>query len=198
VISYRLLAALLLVVQSLTGSGQDGQAGTPEANPTSSASIPAARTYTNETIGFSYPLLNGYVLNEDATKQYQLRPGTGTLFVADQVVNGRPCVNRIMAMADDTSHYPSPMRPETFATTLALSFTSNPAVKVTRGPYSTRMGDKAAFRTDYTKKLSCGVMYQSLLILKVRSFEVCFMVGAFSQKEREQLLASLQAISYRK
>lgn len=188
----------MLVVQSLTGLAQDGHAVTPEANPTSSASIPAARTYTNETIGFSYPLLDGYVLNEDATKQYQLRPGTGTLFVADQIMSGRSCVNRIVVMADDTAHYHSPMRPETLARKLALSFTSNPAVKVTRGPYPTRMGDKAAFRTDYTKKLSCGVMYQSLLIVKVRSFEVCFMVGAFSQKEREQLLASLQTISYQK
>jgi hypothetical protein len=101
-------------------------------------------------------------------------------------------------MADDTSHYHPPMPAGTFATKLALSFTSNPAVKMTRRPYPTRMGDKASFRTDYIKKLSCGAMYQSLLIVKVRSFEVCFMVGAFSPKERGQLLASLENISYRK
>lgn len=137
-------------------------------------------------------------MNEDATKQFQLRPGTGTLFVADEVVSGRVCVNRIMAQADDTRRYHPPMPTGTFAAKLANSFVSNPDVRMTRTPYPTRMGDKAAFRADYTRKLACGVMYQTLLVVKVRTFEVCFMLGAFSLKERDQLVATLQAISFQK
>lgn len=96
VISRRLLAGLLLVFHGVPGLSQGRQLDAGKLDRASDASVSSTRTYRNETIGFTYPLPDGFSLNEDAAKQSQLRPGTGTLFVADQVLSGRPCINRVV------------------------------------------------------------------------------------------------------
>jgi hypothetical protein len=198
VISYRLLAGSLLILNWLLVLPQNGHVATSRSDLPSSGRIPANRAYTNEAIGFTYPLPDGFQFNEDAAKQFQLRPGTGTLFVADQVVTDRACVNRVMVMADDTRRYHPPMSTFDSAVKLTAGLIKNPDVTLIRGVHLSTVGGRRAYRADLMKKLACGFLYQSLFVIKVRSFEVYWMLGGFSQQERDELLGSLQAISFQK
>jgi hypothetical protein len=188
----RLFAAGLLAC----GFFSIGQNGTSHAVAAGSASsITPVRSYTNADIGFTYLLPDGFSLNKDAPKQLGVDPAM-TLFVADQAVPDRSCVNRILVMADDTRKYRAPMPTRTFAANLAAGLTKNPEVTLIRTVYESRVAHRRAYRADFTKKLGCGLLYQSLVVIKVRSFDLCWMLGGFSQQERDHLLESLQSISF--
>jgi hypothetical protein len=179
------------------GLTQDSQVAKTAGEPASHQEASAERTYRNESLGLSYRLPEGYSPNRVAIKQFVPGPWTRTLLVADQNSPGKPCINRLVVMTADTRNSASTSGTKSLTLELLREITKNSDVKLTSGTYQVRLAGKVFYRTDYRKKLGCGVLRQSLLTVKVRHFVVCWTLGCQSQEELDQLVDSLRTISFK-
>ncbi len=160
---------------------------------------PFGATYSNQTLGFSYPLPDGWyaspaVSGEAAGKEKRMADGSLLLLVADQPTT-RPFTNRLLLIADDESKYKPALTAHDYVARVALE-TSKKGLKVVKDPYVVELAGKQFYRVDSEEDFKGTMIHKALAAIDSSGNLLIWVFVAGSPEELETAVNSLNKVSF--
>ena len=144
------------------------------------------RTYSNTTLGFSYQLPQGFLVNPD-----KLTLGDSILMVADKH-NGTPSPDRIL-LAEDTGKYSGAIAD--YVTHFAHSMEPYVPTVVMRDTCRLRIADQDFFGIDYRTTQEGKVVYRDFLCTRLKGALVSWTFSSLSKQQVEEMATSINSVA---
>jgi TonB family protein len=155
--------------------------------------------YTNELLGFSYPIPDGWQINRDdvgAGREGEAKrtPGGGLeLLVIDQHT-ARPFRNRIVMSAIDTTGMSATTRE--YTSKFVQVQVNREGRELVRDAIDVELAGKHFFRADYKQPISGGALSEAFVCTKFRGYFLGWTFVAGSPEELEGFVNSLQRLTF--
>lgn len=147
--------------------------------------------YTNDALGFTYSLPEGYAPIADSPSA--LVTGAKYLFIAD-ARSGLFSRNRVLLVADDASQHNQSLRD--YADGFTRMSARMPGTVLVHDATEVRFASKTFYRSDLNEHGNAGVLYKSVLCTERRGYFLMWFIVAQSQEEQDVAVRSLNAISF--
>jgi hypothetical protein len=190
-LQYLPVLVILLVATSMaqgSGRAQQGDSSQLERGQV------AGRTYTNDSLGLTYQMPDGFFVNPDLANT--LPAGSFPLLIADQHT-GRPWKNRLVLIADETRKYKSSLATEEYVSNFVAAMPRNLHVEIVHHTHLIEIAGKQFWRADYTKIDSGLELYQAFICVRLKGFLISWTFTSTSQQELEQLADSIKTVLVR-
>ncbi len=162
--------------------------------PKPEGGIFANNTYKNDYFGLSYPLTTEWTQGSPAGQSTPPPPGIYFLFTGDRHM-GRPLVNRVVLTADDARSYT--MSIEQYVSKLVHAQVKIKNGEMVREVHAVDFAGVHFLRADHKEDFSGGSLYNSCLCTQHIGYFLCWNFVAQSQPELEEIVGTLQQLSFR-
>jgi len=153
----------------------------------------AGRIYSNDSLGLTYQLPEGFFVNSDLPDRMQT--GSLLLMIADQHT-GRPLRDRVIMVADDAARYT--WTTKEYVTKYVRAKPQRLNVTVLREAYPIQVAGQEFYRVDYKKTEEGKTGYETFVCVRRKGFFVSWTFVSFSQEEEvDQMAGSIQTVSFR-
>jgi TonB family protein len=157
-------------------------------------------TYANESLGFSFPIPDGWQINRDTVGaeregEAERTPGGGLeLLVIDQHL-ARPFRNRIVVTALDAT-LTSLTTKENVSKIVGVQVARD-GRKLVSDATEVEIAGKQFYRSDYAQPVPGGTLAEAFVCTKFRQYYLGWTFVAGSPEELEGIINSLQRLSFR-
>ena len=145
-------------------------------------------TYSNATLGFSYQLPQGFLVNPLPDN---LPSGSLLLMTAD-THNGTPWRDRIVLIADDAGKYS--WTTSEYVTHFGRSMPAKLQIVVQRDTYRLKVSGHDFFGVDYQKTDEGKTVYQTFLCTRLKGSFVSWTFTSLNKKQLGELATSVNTI----
>ncbi len=152
-------------------------------------------TYTNEFLGFSFPIPNGWQVNRDKAVELNAGGLRGFVLLIIEEPTGASYRNRIVTSAVDASSLTATTQ---HFVSVFVNAEKNQHVdwELLRDPYPVDFAGKHFFREDYKESSAERVLYKAFVCTKFRGYFLGWTLAAWSSSALEESVSSLQRISF--
>ena len=188
--------ATAVLFSSLAGAQN---AGTAINKPGPESGTIFNNTYTNEFLGFSFPIPDGWQVNRDGVaagregEAKQLPGGGLELLVVDRET-GKPFRNRILVLALDADGLSTTI--QSFVSQIVRGQINDTGGEIVREPFPVDFAGQHFFRADYKQVFNGGTQSGAFVCTKFRGYFLGWTFVAGSPEELEGFVKSLQRLSF--
>ena len=154
-------------------------------------------TYTNEFLGFSYPVPDGWQVISDKATHLNLGGLDGFILLTVDPFAGKPSADQMVLSAVDARSLKATT--QHFVHLFASAPNARPGGwELLRDPFPVSIAGKEFFREDYKESFSGRIVYKAFVCTKLRGFFVGWTMAARSAAELDSSVNSLQRLSFQK
>jgi hypothetical protein len=190
-LQYLLVLVILLAATSM--AQESGRVQRGDRSQLESGQV-AGRTYTNDSLGLTYQMPDGFLVNPDLANT--LPAGSFPLLIADQHT-GRPWKNRLVLIADEARKYKSSMATEEYVSNFVAGMPRSLHVEIVHRTHLIEIAGRQFWRADYTKIDSGVELYQAFICTRLKGFLISWTFTSTSQQELERLADSIKTVVVR-
>jgi TonB family protein len=190
--------AFAVLISSPAGAQSTGTALSKEPGPEHGTIV--GNTYANESLGFLFPIPDGWQVNRDTVGaeregEAERTPGGGLeLLVLDQHLT-RPFRNRIVVTALDATL--TSLTTKEYVSKMVGVQVARDGRKLVRDATDVEIAGKQFYRSDYVQPVPGGALAEAFVCTKFRGYYLGWTFVAGSPEELEELVNSLQRLSFR-
>ena len=189
-------AAIVILAQAIALAQQPSHVASSYTSGPDNGAV-SNGSYTNEFLGFSYPVPDGWqVISDKAT---HLNPGglDGFILLTVDPFAGRSSADRMVLSVVDARSLKATT--QHFVHIFASTPNDGPGGwELLRDPFPVSIAGKEFVREDYKESFSERIVYKAFVCTKLRGFFVGWTMAARSAAELDSSVNSLQRLSFQK
>jgi TonB family protein len=192
----RMLPIIAIALMESIASAQPATSQPTQMGP--KYGVVADRTYTNEFLGFSFPIPEGWEVNRDDVGkeregEAKQNPSGGLILLVLDQHTENPLRNRMVLSAISAGGLPST---DKFVANFVKSQTKSSSNSVIHDVLPKRFAGQDFFREDFEESYPGGILYKSFICTKFRGFFLGWTLVEDSQAHLQDTAESLERVSF--